>query len=115
MKWNGQTNHILKSGWSSVLLHQGPHLGKTINAEKFSTVLNYSKENHKSTRDITEPRKTGRTTLQQGQLSHSLHTPYRLMTLLMEAEAYTLYFLLIYLCQADTLPTHPRSNNAGCS
>ena len=79
MKLNGQTNHILKSGWSSVLLHQGPHLGKTISAERFSTVLNYSKENHKSTRDITEPRKTGRTTLQQGQLSHSLHTPYRLM------------------------------------
>ena len=36
-------------------------------------------------------------------------------TLLMEAEAYTLYFLLIHLCQADTLPTHPRSKNAGSS
>lgn len=107
MKWNGQTNHILKSGWSSVLLHQGPHLGKTINAEKFSTVLNYSKKITNPQGTLQSPEKLEEQ-LYNRDLSHSLHTPYRLMTLLMEAEAYTLYFLLIYLCQADTLPTHPK-------
>lgn len=67
-----KTNQTLKSGWSSALLYQEPLLGKNISAKRFPTVLNHNKRNHRSTKEITEPRGPERTPfLATGQLYDS--------------------------------------------
>lgn len=66
-----KTNQTLKSGWSSALLYQEPLRGKNISAKgkRFPTVLNHNKRNHRSTKEITEPRGPERTSfLATGQL-----------------------------------------------